>query len=227
LDSIAQRARQCIASEHGLALSSLCLLECRSIPKTTSGKIARSWCRRAFLDNALKVVKRVDSVTGIGQTVEAIETDHDIDGADIPGNPGPVPMGPREPALSPEETRALSVAEIQNRLEVMLIRISSQSGAGLTPPVDPDAAINSLGLDSLSVVQFNGVLQKKFHCVLPDDYVFSQHASLSELSKSVKQGGLTPEQTQFLETSGEEGGGKHTAPIAPKSPLCPWFVCCY
>lgn len=58
---IAKAIRDIVSSSHGLALTCVCLLKTRSIPKTTSGKIARSWCRRGFLEGSLQIVHRADA----------------------------------------------------------------------------------------------------------------------------------------------------------------------
>ena len=51
-----QEIRQSITYDHGLSLSAIYLIWPRTIPKTTSGKVARSWCRRALLADRLDVV---------------------------------------------------------------------------------------------------------------------------------------------------------------------------
>ena len=45
-----------ISSEHGVTLSRLCLLKQKSVPKTTSGKIARRWCSKALREQTLSIV---------------------------------------------------------------------------------------------------------------------------------------------------------------------------
>ena len=62
--SIIEGCRQAISSAHGVSLSSICLLKTRSIPKTTSGKIARSWCRKALMEGTLQIVSRWDQLGG-------------------------------------------------------------------------------------------------------------------------------------------------------------------
>ena len=49
--------RSNVLKSHGLALSHVLLLEPRTIPKTTSGKIARAWCKKKFLSGDLRVIK--------------------------------------------------------------------------------------------------------------------------------------------------------------------------
>lgn len=233
---IAMRVRQSVSSRHGVAVSSVCLLATRTVPKTTSGKIARAWCRRAFLDGSLEVVHRLDASTEELLGGEEVDVDSPADGETAAS------AEPLEPRLTQEETRALSESEIAARLSAMLIRISGQSGSALAAPVDPQAPIATLGLDSLVLVQFNGVLQKRsarcccrltthpaarFYCTLPDDFLFSQMACLDQLSKAVRHGGITPAQEAFMAAPPSDEGPRRGAPIAPNSPLCPWFVCCY
>jgi hypothetical protein len=86
----------------------------------------------------------------------------------------------------------------------------------------------------------------RYYCDIPDEYVFSPAATLSELAVIVKTGRLTDEQRQRYEHSGGAGGGGNTAagtnngkPVGPKGnhgtapvvavhqPWCPWFTCCY
>eukprot|EP00596_Hydrurales_sp_CCMP1899_P000880 CAMPEP_0119049522 /NCGR_PEP_ID=MMETSP1177-20130426/65205_1 /TAXON_ID=2985 /ORGANISM="Ochromonas sp, Strain CCMP1899" /LENGTH=305 /DNA_ID=CAMNT_0007026897 /DNA_START=996 /DNA_END=1910 /DNA_ORIENTATION=+ len=62
LAGLVASVRQAVSSEHGLTLSAVLLLKTRSVPKTTSGKIARTWCRRGFIEGTLSVVHRWDGV---------------------------------------------------------------------------------------------------------------------------------------------------------------------
>jgi hypothetical protein len=48
-------------------LTSVVLLKTRTIPKTTSGKIARSWCRRGYQEGTLSVLSRWDAADGAGE----------------------------------------------------------------------------------------------------------------------------------------------------------------
>ncbi|KAJ1442945.1 hypothetical protein B484DRAFT_389772, partial [Ochromonadaceae sp. CCMP2298] len=62
--SITASIRDAISSGHGLGLSVVCLLKTRSVPKTTSGKIARAWCRRGFTEGSLQVLYRDEGNQG-------------------------------------------------------------------------------------------------------------------------------------------------------------------
>jgi hypothetical protein len=45
-----------ISAEHGISVTRLCLLKQKTVPKTTSGKIARKWCSKAFHDGSLSII---------------------------------------------------------------------------------------------------------------------------------------------------------------------------
>jgi hypothetical protein len=187
--------RSAISAQHGLALSTVCLLKTRSIPKTTSGKIARAWCRRGFVENTLQVVFRSDSDSK--EEVEFYEGDRNlIADATSPGVDhsaykksgggsyskihsedvhDPISgggtniestglelttTGPRA-GMTAEQVRALSVEELLTQLEFHLLEIVSHGSGSLTSPVNTDVAISTMGLDSQSLVQFKGVLDRR------------------------------------------------------------------
>jgi acyl transferase domain-containing protein/acyl-CoA synthetase (AMP-forming)/AMP-acid ligase II/acyl carrier protein len=56
--AIAKEVRRAIAEEHDLELHALVLLKVLGIPKTSSGKVQRQACRRAFLEDTLQVTGR-------------------------------------------------------------------------------------------------------------------------------------------------------------------------
>ena len=54
--SLANQIRSAINQEHSLGLFSIALLKTRTVPKTSSGKIARAWCRKGYVAGTLQVV---------------------------------------------------------------------------------------------------------------------------------------------------------------------------
>ena len=64
-----------------------------------------------------------------------------------------------------EELRALPAEELMQRLETVLCDLISRVGGELTPPVDPDVPLVSMGLDSMSIIQFKGVLDNRFNAI--------------------------------------------------------------
>jgi acyl-CoA synthetase (AMP-forming)/AMP-acid ligase II len=56
LNNIILKLRQVVEIEHSVPLSVVCLVEPRTIAKTTSGKIARQWVKKFYLENTLKLL---------------------------------------------------------------------------------------------------------------------------------------------------------------------------
>jgi acyl carrier protein len=235
--------RNVIAREHGISVSTICLLEPRTIEKTTSGKIARAWCRRAFLNGTLKELHRWEGRVTEADIAPAVEDgDEDIGDKAVSSTNAEVDAllakeSSLGTAITVEELRALSTADIRSRLEQAVVMVSSQGASPLSAPVDKDRSLVVLGLDSMTVVQFKGVLEKRFYCNIPDEFMFTEICSLDGLAEAVKIGQLTESQKTFMENhansppnsghaaNGEEGST--TVIQTRREPLCPWFTCCY
>jgi len=226
--SIIEACKQAITSTHGVSVSSICLLKTRSIPKTTSGKIARAWCRRAFMEGSLSIVARWDQ--GSSDEPNVVETTTDLNQAQKGDN-----LSKQHEAEglmeefrendNQEQIRSLPRVDIRGKLERALILVTSQSSSPISSPVDPTIPLNSLGLDSMTLIQYKGLLERKFFCDIPDEFMFTDLATLDELSHAVKCGKMTEKQAKALETGVVEN---RTEVIQKKKePLCPWFTCCY
>ncbi len=62
IQNVAQRVRQAISEVHQLAVSEVCVMRPGTIPRTSSGKLRRPSCRRAFLTGSLDVWKSVTTL---------------------------------------------------------------------------------------------------------------------------------------------------------------------
>jgi acyl carrier protein len=229
--SIMESCKQAITSAHGVSVSSICILKTRSIPKTTSGKIARSWCRRAFLDGSLQIVARWDQGPSDGLVVTEPVVDNEQLSKGDSNSLGQEVDGLMEEFRdndSQEQIRSLPRLEIRSKLEKALILVTSQSSSPIGTPIDPSVPLNSLGLDSMTLIQYKGLLERKFFCDIPDEFMFTDLATLEELSHAVKCGTMTEKQAKALETGVVDN--KAEAIQKRKEPLCPWFMhfsCCY
>ena len=165
-EEIAQSIRDVVSLHHGLAVSTVCLLRTRSIPKTTSGKIARAWCRRALHENSLDIVFRRDGVES--SEVDLRVVDSLEESQPVSSQSGYQPVSSDEvhdtipTPLSAEEVRALPVSDILQQLETLLLQVASQGPSPLSAPLDPSAPVSTMGLDSMTLVQFKGVLEKRY-----------------------------------------------------------------
>lgn len=63
--------------------------------------------------------------------------------------------------LSEAEVRNLPLPALTQKLEAVLCQVASQGASPLSPPVDPELPLSALGLDSMTVVQFKGVLENR------------------------------------------------------------------
>ena len=175
--------RDVVSTHHGLGLTCVCLLKPRTVPKTTSGKIARAWCRRGFVENTLQVLYRMEA-TEVERAMGAVTGDSADSGSNLPtggARKGPAGVGGYSkvhteestgavepttvplvgPALSAEEVRMLPVEEVEKRLETLLLQVAQQGPSPLTAPVDRSAPVSALGLDSMTLVQYKGVIEKR------------------------------------------------------------------
>ena len=73
LDEVLESIRQAVSLEHGLAISTIILLKPESIPKTSSGKVQRSACRKNFHNGIWKNIDLVDVEQKIQTQVKEIE----------------------------------------------------------------------------------------------------------------------------------------------------------
>jgi acyl-CoA synthetase (AMP-forming)/AMP-acid ligase II len=230
LDGILTGCRDAVAAAHGVSLSSVCLIKPRTIPKTTSGKIARSWCRKAFLGKTLQIVreKEASAAAGAEPAANAVSSSADavraasgaaqaprmldsgdtsasaplIENGDAPSNPGSIfPRG-----LSEEEVRNMSVAELEGHVCNALVYLAAQGGTILVPPLDCSAAVSTLGFDSLTLVQLKGMIENRMFCTLPDEFFFMGIATPTGIATAVKNGGLNAEQQAYMEQADGAAG---------------------
>jgi hypothetical protein len=225
-----------------LGLSCVILLATRSIPKTTSGKIARSWCKRGYLNNTLTVIYKWEGASGLDAQVDVGVESALESNAVTTANINLYQANQNEdtsPRLTAVEIRALSKGDIISRLETTLLKVAAHSPGGqISSPVDAHAPLMNLGLDSMTIVQFKGVLENRFFCDVPDDFLFTSICTLDSLSTAVLHGSLTQEQKEQLEVVHKAAEGnphnnnleeQESAVVVVdsyKEPCCPWFYWC-
>lgn len=164
---LANTIRSSVNQEHSLGLSHLVVLRPRTVPKTSSGKIARAWCRKAFIGNTLQVVYS-KSFKSSGST-EAEQT--------------PKPLSP---ALNQDQVEALRAMDSKDILAKLTGDVS-KIGSVPAEAIDPNAALVTV-LDSLSISQFKGLLEGEYAVKISDEYLFRENTSLNKLVEVVKLG---------------------------------------
>jgi 8-amino-7-oxononanoate synthase len=161
--------REAVLDEHGLALHTILLVRCGTIPKTSSGKVQRRACRAAFLAGELKALAEDRYVVGIESTSATTAVTSGAPGVSDPssstGHPGPY------------STQSFVLATVcQHILDL--------GGAALSN-VTPDTPLSAFGLDSLKRVELAAILEKTFACRLPDTE-FNPTQALGELAHAVQ-----------------------------------------
>ena len=124
-EAIAEAVRRAVLDEHDVPLHAVVLLEPRTVPKTSSGKIQRYACRRGFLDGSLSVIG-----ARVFEQSEAV--------------PGPIGREALD-ALAPEAREGALLASLR---AVMGALVGSRAER-----VDPDGPLASAGMDSLSAAE--------------------------------------------------------------------------
>ncbi len=164
LAALAQIVRQAVAVEHELQLHAVALLEPRTIPKTSSGKIQRHLCRQKFLDHKLKLLY-----------MDILETTAIEDGA--PASHSNI-RADLLSAATPADQSALLTAYLQEQAS----RLLHLPAAALTL----DAPLNALGIDSLTSVEFKNVLETDLGVTLSLTR-FLEGATLADLEQEIQQ----------------------------------------
>jgi len=166
---VLQACREAVLDEHGLALHTIMLVRCGTIPKTSSGKVQRRACRTAFVAGELKALAEDHSVAVESTGATAAVT---------PGSPGVCGAALSIAHAAPHFPQSFVLATVcQHALAI--------GGAALSE-VTPDTPLTALGLDSLQRVELAATLEKTFACRLPDTQ-FNPAQTLGELAHAVQK----------------------------------------
>ncbi|MCB8950601.1 MAG: AMP-binding protein [Ardenticatenales bacterium] len=167
LAALARIIRQAVAVKHELQLHAVVLLEPRTIPKTSSGKVQRHLCRQKFLDHKLKhLYLDVLETTAIQDGASGAPTGH--------SNIRAVLLS----AATPADQSALLTTYLREQASNLL----HLPTAALTP----DAPLNALGIDSLTSVAFKNVLETDLGVTLSLTR-FLEGATLTDLAQEIQQ----------------------------------------
>lgn len=152
---VAHAIREAVAREHDLAPVAIMLVRPATVPKTSSGKLQRSECRRQFLHNALEVVGEWR-----GQVSETSK-----------GRSGAATTAAAASARP-------SVAELQRWLVDRVAATLRLPAAA----VDVRAPLHGLGLDSMAAVALSGELEAHLGVQVPPTLVYD-HPTLEQIAR--------------------------------------------
>eukprot|EP00903_Cladosiphon_okamuranus_P015957 g14739.t1 len=208
---LGEEIRSAVVSEHGVDVHHLLLLAPKTNIKTTSGKIARQWCRRAFLDGKMKPLLHLDGTqadsngSGAAATANGTEWSAAAVAAPTAGAKGAAgaAAAAADGAVPPESppTAVDPSTLTDEQLLMRLQRAVAEMGDGSSP--DPDAPFYTFGLSSMTGAQFSGLLQQEYGAHVPLSVLDADNTTLRYLVPLVKAG--TGGESGARVSSGEAG----------------------
>ena len=146
-DEIVSAVRKAVAREHGLQVYGIYLLKPGRLPKTSSGKIQRGACKRAYENNSIEYIAK---------------SIHPLDFADRF----------KKISITREELYQLTEAERKGKI-IDYLRASAAVLLSVdVQEVPSEQALTSLGLDSLQVTQLVSRVREHLHVELAINELF-------------------------------------------------------
>jgi hypothetical protein len=177
---LADSVKAAIMQEHSLAITEIAFLKTRTVPKTSSGKIARSWCRKGFVNGTLNIVYRKCFVSGAnGGSPEPLE----VEGDKSSGSCQPNGAAANFVTADAAEIRSLSKDELYKRLLSDLVKVAS-----IDPSMVQSTSPLSFIMDSLTISQFKGLYESHYAVKISDEYLFRESTTLQKLVEVAKLG---------------------------------------
>ena len=167
-----ENIRIAVAKEHSLSLSGIVLLKPRTVPKTTSGKISRSKCRKAFTSKSLDVVY-----------IKSYEPEMDFENENQNN-------AITSPTIQSVEIRDRSTIRNLDKREIQVdVKTSIGNLVSISPNnVAVDEPLNTI-LDSLNMSQLKGMIEHEYHVrELSDLYLFKDSVTVRVLVEIIKLG---------------------------------------
>jgi len=189
-----------IKHEHSLTVSQVIFLQPRTIPKTTSGKISRSRCRKAFQDNMLKVIYENSSITKVKDTSQ---------------------MKPLEIDEAKMDFRNTPSAEILHRLKSDIGEMAMMDPGA----IDVRAPLTNL-MDSMALAEMNGKMKFIYATEVSDEYLFMESTTIEKLAEVIKLG-YAPDEKEGngMDTSANIAMGRRNKGLSAKLGCPPGVYC--
>lgn len=200
-DPLANQIRSLINQDHSIGLSTITFLKPRTVPKTSSGKIARSWCRKAYIGGTLHIVYQKSFKTETSNL--EIEQDNNSK-VQPPSNENDTP----QPANDALAIRAMSKDNIMKMLVTDVSRVANMD----VNMVDKKASLVHM-LDSLSITQFKGMLENNYAVKLSDEYLFRETTTITKLVEVVKLGYAPDDADGTNSAAATTAGNNSTTPV--------------
>ncbi len=182
-DAVFDAIRRAVSAEHELALDAIVLIKAGSISKTSSGKIQRHACRKAFLDGSLSEVACWNAAGDVKSGVEA-EIEQAAGGEPVkhPVTPAFMMAASKNGKLSAIEKRVTQIV-----LEE-IIRVARDRVQGMTL----DSPIVETGMDSLERMEIVASLEERFGGRFPEEVLPEMETARQVVAAVIKHLGSEP-----------------------------------
>ncbi|CAI5704013.1 unnamed protein product [Peronospora effusa] len=179
--SLCVKIRSAIAREHGVKVTLVVLLAPRAIPKTTSGKISRSRCKKALEEKTLEELYRNEDIIadvpaeddGRDEAVAGGESmDRSVNGPRLVTSGGGAAKSNLPLVITgvpSDEVHTFLVNELAHAVGVEAAQINDN-----TP-------LQELGLDSMALTQLQGVIAQKYQVHVEEELLYSESTTLASL----------------------------------------------
>ena len=195
-----------ITTDHGVNVYKVLLVKPRSIDKTSSGKIARQWVRKAYLGGKLVIVGESGSV--------AMNNGNN-------GNEGTEGKEGKGETKTNKEKNGTK-GEKDDELNITLKRMVAEHSEGALEPssINMNESLITLGLGSMQVVQFSGQVSSDFDVEIDEELIFQEDTTLKTIKNIIlksqgKEIEIVETENNVTTTTGETKNGETGAKVAP------------
>jgi len=176
-DQIAADARQRVSQDHGVQVHTLVLIKPRTVEKTSSGKIARSWAKKAYVNNDLQIV--VKSTGNIRLAANKRNNDKVDDETNNDTNRKDAKQIAKIDKSALNKQQSQLVEEVAQLLEIEANEI------------ELDVPLVELGMDSMMLGQLQGIVSADFNVELESDELFTETCTLHLIFDMIENGGAS------------------------------------
>ncbi|OWZ15549.1 Fatty-acid-CoA ligase [Phytophthora megakarya] len=178
--SLCGNIRSAIAREHGVKVTLVVLLAPRSIPKTTSGKISRSRCKKALEEKKLEELYRnEDMIADI--PVEDDGSDEAVAGETIDRNVNGPRVAPTDHSAAKSNLPTVITGIPPDQVHAFLVKELAQTLGVETSQINDNTPLQELGFDSMALTQLQGVIAQKYQVHVEEELLYGETTTLASL----------------------------------------------
>jgi acyl carrier protein len=187
-NSIIDAVKSEVSTLHGVAPNVVILLEPKSIPKTTSGKIARQWVKNAYLKDTLSVLQQSSNLSLLSEDSSSSSRSNKA-GGEV-RTVSQVDMESKA-AIDPTGVALASILDIMVEVVADVLQVN-------TAQIDRNVPLQHLGIDSLLGVQLIADLEQRFTVPIPEKLFMDADTSLATVAASLQNGGVIKPRPMLL-----------------------------